>query len=354
MLGLRLAARTALTVFLLMLLVATGCYRFGSLLNPPAPAPGTDQARDQGKNQPLAVPSTQDALSLAESFVRARLARDENAAKGFMAPDAATKLAAHPVPGTTSNPRLTGFALGDRGPTANGRAVAAIYSETHTGESYARATEETVTIGYVLGALKVIDLAADPGRRVTVVHKAGVITTQGPANAPSRTIRLTDLPNDFVPQGGGPESRFGVGQSAFGPLALSPDFRQLALTTRGTHAFLAVYRLAEGNLAGVDLYYGGGVSRDLHWSPDSRYLSVPVDTAAGTSRTDVYDLTTVKKLNLNLFKTFPPGTYSFVPVSWTPSANRLTLEVTREDQKPDDQTGRWMLNVPSGELSRAK
>ncbi len=354
--GLRSVPKTTLAALLVALLALSGCYRIGNLLNPPAPSPGTDQARNQGQKPPPAIPSSQDAQALVESFVRARLARDENAAKGFMTPGAGSKLAAHPVPGITTNIPLANFALADRGPVTGGRAVAVVYTETQPGQPFSRVTEETVTVGYVSGSFKIVDLAADLGRRVSTAHQAGVITTEGPAKTPSRTIRLADLPNQFGPQGGEPDNRFGIGKDGFGPLALSPDFRQLAITTRGTHAFLAVYRLAEGSLTGIDLYYGGGVSRDLYWSPDSRYLAVPIDTAAGTTRTDVYDLTTVKKLGLNriLFQTFPTETYSFVPVSWSPIANRLILEVTREDKKQDDKTGRWMLNVPPGELSRAK
>lgn len=352
--ALRKTVRAVFGGLLALSILLAGCYRLGNLFNPPAPAPGTDQAKEESKNQPPAVPSMADASALVEAFVRARLAGDESGAKAMMTPDAAAKLAGQPVPKTAGEPRLNDFALADRGPTVSGRAVGVIFSETGTKEPLARLTEETVTAGFVAGALKIVDLAADPSRKAVASQKAGIISTQGPGQVPPRTLRLAELPPDFVPQGGGPENRFGVAKDAFGPMAYSPDFAQLAVTTRGTHTFLAVYRPAEGSLTGVDLYYGGGVSLAPHWSPDSRYLAVPVDSAAGTSRTDIYDINTVKKLNFNLFTHFPPETYNFIPAGWNPSGGRLALDVSREDQKTDDKTGRWILSVPSGDLNRIK
>jgi hypothetical protein len=79
------------------------------------------------------------------------------------------------------------------------------------------------------------------------------------------------LPKTFRPYGAPADALFGVGDSGWGTLALSPMADRIAFVTRGTHPFLGIVN-GDNQVQGLDLWFEGGAG-ELAWSHDSHYLA---------------------------------------------------------------------------------
>ncbi len=141
-----------------------------------------------------------------------------------------------------------------------------------------------------------------------------------------------DLPNDFQPFGAGADIRFGVGRDGWGALALSPDLKQIAFVTQGTHPLLGLVD-ASGKVRGLDLWFEGGAG-ELAWSPDARFLAASNFSPRGVFVLQLWDLTANRPVPV----TGLPDGKDISRLQWM--GNTLHLRAGAERWMIDPATGR--------------
>jgi len=139
------------------------------------------------------------------------------------------------------------------------------------------------------------------------------------------------LPQSFRPYGAGADILFGVGQEGWGALALSPNTKEIAFVTRGTHPLLGLVN-EQGSVTGLDLWFEGGAG-ELAWSFDGKYLAATNASPRGVLVLAVWDLTAKQPVTM----TGLPDGQDITNLQWI--GNKLHFRAG---------TQQWSVELPGG------
>lgn len=300
-----------------------------------------------GCSLPGLGPSESDLSQAAERFAAARLNRDEAGLRASVS--GARRDRVQELLGPTE-PHLTGYRI--EGVDTEKQQVTVRWQEADTERSYSRVFLSRLQLKKE-GGQWLVDSSEDltPDWQVTARDDSLLLQQKGSQARPLLT--LGQLPNVATPLGAEPGTEFGVGREGFGPLALRPDGKELAFSTRGLHALMALLPLdsSAAEIKPLDLYFEGGVAA-LAWSPEGKYLAASLDTPAGTRRLVIYEPAVKKVLKTPFEEQFNWTSYDLNILYWLPAGPELYFRVTAAQGTVPQQgaEGIWKWSLATGKL----
>ncbi|AVX31675.1 hypothetical protein CTH_2111 [Carboxydocella thermautotrophica] len=305
-----------------------------------------------GCSLPGMGPAAEDLSKAASQFAEARLSREEQSLRNTLTTVRRSQVAEILGP---LNPHWVGYQIG--AVDTEQKTVTVRWQETYSDRSYTRVYQSRLKLKKEEGQWRVDGIEdLTPDWLVTARDIALVLQQKG---GQARTLlSLEQLPNVASPLGAEPGTEFGVGREGFGPLALRPDGKELALSTRGLHAFIALLpteAAARPALKPLDLYFEGGVAA-LAWSPEGKYLAANLDTPAGTRRLVIYEPGVKKVLKTPFDEQFPWTNYDLNFLYWLPTGPELYFRVTAAQGTVPQQgaEGIWKWSLATGKLEQVK
>lgn len=253
----------------------------------------------------------------------------------------------------TSNPHFTGYNIKKSSVQANNRFLYEVNLQSaYYGQPYADNSTEGIVVQFNGGQYLVA--GAELINRITVLNLNKTLKLKS-TDKTEQLLKITQLPNEFSPQGASTETRFGFGKDDFGILAISSDNKKVAFGTRGIHSglgWLDITNTRQSKLNLLDLLFESNINV-LVFSVDGHYLAVEYNGPTGNKGVRVYDTERNKLMDFGINNSFPPDKYSLSLKYWDYS--NLKFQVSPgEGIKDVDQNdlGNWELNTQTGEIMK--
>jgi WD40 repeat protein len=190
-------------------------------------------------------------------------------------------------PAPMKEPHPNGYKIGpmeEKGGKLEGSATLFM---VYTGRPYFSADESKFEILKEKGSYAIDKIEKSKSMEISEKEKALVMREEGDVKG-KEIVKLDELPEFAAPQGASPDKKFTIGRDAFGPIAMDPESKKLALSTTGTNPTLLLMDVEKKQITPLDLYFDNQV-QSVSWSQDGKYLSVEMSGRSGTGFLYIYD-----------------------------------------------------------------
>jgi hypothetical protein len=372
-----------------MMILATGC-----------PGPESEpKSSDPNKTQVMDNIDMKASREFMDNYMRYVIKRDNGAMKSFYSTEIKSQMKNIP---TNPNPHPVGYKIEEgENKEKNAEFRAHIYN-ANSGEPYYSDDVFKYTITMESGKMVINKIEKENTTEIFEKGKA-LYKREGDKAKGELAVALQDLPYYVVPKGAQtPEQKFPVPRKAFGPCAISPDGKSMAITSVGEQTLLAIVKQeqggeedksamsmqgdekkaggggeggeggaegGEGKEAGgeqegkegqnatikpVDFYFEGKVIL-LNYSPDGKSFIVEKAMPNGLSQILLYEGESGEDMPLDtLYRQFRKDTFSIVSPYFI-SEEKLAFSVvpiktaTREEQK---LKGDYVLDLKTQKLNQ--
>jgi len=222
----------------------------------------------------------------------------------------------------------------------------------YTGEPYYCADETKVSVIKENGVYLIDKLEKSKTTEVSEKDKTLYIREDGDVKG-KEIIKIDELPRFGTPQGDSPDKKFNIGQEKFGPIALDPENKNLAISTTGQYPAVMILDTKKKQVKPLDLYFEGNVS-SIAWSQDGKFLSVEMSSKEGSKFIRVYDIEKEKLIDDPMKESLKPEKFTINNPYWI-SEKELVFNVsgvsilTSDEQK---KTGSYKFDVKNVSLTK--
>lgn len=166
-------------------------------------------------------------------------------------------------------------------------------------------------------------------------------------------IKIDELPQYAIPQGGSPDQKFPISRDGFGPIALDGESKKLCISTQGKNPAILILDIEKKQAKPIDLYFGGSI-QSISWSQDGTYIAVEQMTSSGLKILSIYDTQKEKKIDDPLKEVLKPERFNINTPYWT-SDNELVFNAAGRTQLSNEEkkkAGSYKFDVKNMSLSK--
>lgn len=216
---------------------------------------------------------------------------------------------------------------------------------------YFSSDESSITVIKEKGSYVIDKIEKTKSAEVIEKDKA-LFMKQGEDIKGKEIVKLDDLPRFAAPQGSTPDIKYPIGRDNFGPIALDPDGKVLALSTTGTNPALMTMDEEGKKFKSLDLYLEGKV-RSLIWSGDGKSIAALM-SGKGGNFLNIYDVEKGKKIDDPIKNAFRSDIYAIQNPYWI-SEGALVFNVMGVSKLTSDQqkqVGSYKFDIKNNSLAK--
>lgn len=306
------------------------------------------QGEEEKEDDKEEKPDKKEGEKLVENYARALVLRD-NRIKNYYSESMKQNTADYTP---AQDPHPNGYMM-DKIEEKEGKLEGKVKIFTvFTGEPYFSSDENNITIIKEKGSYVIDKIEKSKTTEIVEYDKVLFMKEDGDVKG-KEVVRLDDLPRFAMPQGASPDQKFRVGRERFGPVALAPEDKKLAVTTIGENPSLMVVDAEKKQVKPLDLFFEGN-AQSIMWSQDGKFIVVEMANKTGAKYLYIYDVEKEKRIDDPMKNVMKPDKYSINNSYWT-SDNQLIFNVagvsnlTADEQK---KTGAYKLDVKNVSLSK--
>lgn len=251
-----------------------------------------------------------------------------------------------------SNPHPNGYTV-DKVEEKEGRLEGTLKMfMVYTGEPYYSSDESKITVVKEKGMYLIDKIEKSKITEVSEKDKSLYIREDGDVKG-KEIIKIDDLPRFATPQGSSPDKKFNIGRDKFGPVALDPEDKTLALSTTGQHPAIMILEMKKKQVKPLDLYFEGNVI-SIAWSQDGKFLAVELSGKENSRFIRVYDIEKEKLIDDPIKESLKPERFSINNPYWI-SEKELVFNVSGVSTlTPGEQkkAGAYKLDVKNVNLTK--
>lgn len=306
---------------------------------------GEQQGGTTGQNE---KPDKKEGKKVVEGYLRALILRDTNKVKSFYS-SGMKQSSGNFTP--LSEPHPNGYKAGDLD-EKEGRleGKATIFSVTDNAP-YFSSDESNITVIKEKGSYVIDKIEKTKSTEVIEKDKALFLKQDGDIKG-KEIVKLDDIPHFASPQEGTPDIKYPIGRDSFGPVALDPDGKVLALSTAGKNPALMTMDAEGKKFKVLDLYLQGKV-RSLTWSEDGKSIAALM-SGIGGDYLNVYDADKGKKLDDPMKNAFKSSIYTVQNPYWISEGQLVFNVMGVSTLSPDQQkqVGSYKFDIKNNSLAR--
>lgn len=307
-----------------------------------------EQGGTTGQGGQNEKPDKNEGKKVVEGYLQALILRDTNKIKSFYS-SGLKQSCGNFTPSTEPHP--VGYKL-DNLDEKEGKleGKAKIFSVIDN-VPYFSADESSITVVKEKGSYLIDKIEKSKSTEVIEKDKA-LFMKQGEDIKGREIVKLDDLPRFAAPQGSTPDIKYSIGRDNFGPIALDPDGKVLALSTVGTYPSLMTMDEEGKKFKSLDLYTEGKV-RSLIWSSDGKSIAALM-SGRGGNFLNIYDIEKGKRIDDPMRSAFKSDVYSIQNPYWI-SEGALVFNVMGVSKLTPDQqkqVGSYKFDIKNNSLTK--
>lgn len=375
--------KLAIFLTIMLMLQSNGCAKKES--------PKTDENKQQVKSIDVKA-----AKQFMDNYMRYVMKMNTGAMKSFYSEKMKQNL--HDVQ-TPLEPHPVGFKIEEgEGKSDKAEFKAHIYN-TITAKTYY--SDDTFKYTVIMESGKMVIDKIEKEKVIEVYEKnKNLYKREGDKAQGEPLISVDYMPQFAVPKGASsPEQKFAVPRDKFGPCAISPDGKNIAVTSMGVHTFLGIVSAeeskqtmttkegSEGKAGGksgsdqgsiqssgegskgsqqetannitikpVDLFFEGSINI-ISFSPDGKMLVAEYIPATGIGRINIYKSDSAELIDLKeSMDRFKADRFSITSPFFVSEGNIIFTVIPIKEATNEEQMlkGDWMLEIKNQKLTQIK
>lgn len=222
----------------------------------------------------------------------------------------------------------------------------------YSGEPYFSSDESKVTIVKEKDVYVIDKIEKSKSTEVNENDKVLFIKKEGDVKG-KEVIKIDDIPRFATPQGASPDQKFVIGREKFGPIALDPEEKKLAVTTMGENPALMIVDIEKKQVKPLDLFFEGN-ARSIAWSQDGKFIALEMSNREGSKYIYIYDTEKEKRIDDPMKDVIKPDKYSVNNIHWI-SETELVFNVSGVSKlTPDEEkkAGSYKFDVKNVNLTK--
>lgn len=306
------------------------------------------QKQEQQDSENGEKPDKKEGERLLNEYARALVLRDSKVKMFYSEGLKQSTGSLTPSP----NPHPNGYKVGSVGEKEGKLEARLTIFSVYTGEPYFASDESGVTIIKEKGSYVIDKIEKSKSTEVNEKDKTLFMKEDGDIKGKD-IVKLDELPRFATPQGASPDQKFNIGRDKFGPVAMDPDSKKLAVTVMGENSALMIMDIEKKHADPVDLFFDG-TPDSIAWSQDGKFMAVEMSNKDESKFVYVYDVEKAKRVDDPMKEALRRDKYTISNPYWI-SENELVFNVSGISQlSPDDQkkTGSYKFDVKNVSLTK--
>jgi len=307
-----------------------------------------EEKAQQGKKDKEEKLEKGEGKELVDSYIRSLIVRDQNIDSFYS--EGMLKASQNYTP--LANPHPNGYKIGALEEKEGKLEGTVQLFSVFTGKPYFSSDESKITVIKEKGSYVIDKIEKKKTTEVNEKDNALILREDGDVQG-KEIIKIDELPGFGTPQGARPDQKFTIGRDGFGPVALDPEGKNLALSTRGTYPAVIVLDIEKKQAKPLDLYFEENI-QSICWSQDGKYLAVEMANSDGTRFIYIYDSEKGEKIDDPMKDALPQEKFTIDNPFWT-SESEIIFNVSGvSNLSPEEQkrTGSYKFDVKNVTLTK--